>query len=287
MPPKTAPGETISTVTTKIMRRLLEIQQDMDFNCLNHLTGVLTDLGTPSNDLGSMNVRDFFTPVGGATYTVDGVTTPKYTGLTFSIKGELEMLPDGVTTNLMLDSTLYPPPWAGKSAHRGYIGIVGDNNGAGAELPVRYQYRLVNTSYLIPQHWEVLYYGTSTKYSSIGASDPIVQFKRDGQFLTMKLPGLFNGGFGMGMAVSPYLHTTTDGTKQETRFVLQGTLLECEIIAESTEKAIRAAGGVEFSNMAQLLYADADPGVNVPRSKWTLGYIKGPLGPDGTIFDRS
>ena len=225
------PAETISTVTAKIMHRLSEMKQGMDFDCLSHLTSVLTDLGTPNlKSLGSMDVRDFFTPVGGATYTVDGVTTPKYTGLTFSIKGELEKLPDGATTTLILnnpwqhvdDPPLYPTPWAWPSghpgaAHRGYFGMI--NADANAELPVRYLYRLGHTG-KIPQHWEVLYYGTSTQYSSTGASDPIVQFKQDGHFLTTKLPGgLFNGGFGVGMPVSPYLHTTTDGTKQETRFV--------------------------------------------------------------------
>ena len=269
MPPKTAPGETVSTVTTKIVRRLLQIQQDMDYagNCVNHLTGVLTDLtdlgtgtpgtGTPSagtpNDLGSMDVREFFTPVGGATYTVDGVTTPKYTGLTFTIQGELE---------------------AGYGS--GYEGRVGKFTGVGVPF-VRYSH---NTS-TAKGHWDVLYQGMAQN-----GQDPVVQFKQDGQFLTTKVPGPFNLD-GMG-AVSPYLGSTIDGTKQETRFVLQGTLLKCQIIEESTQKAIRAAGEVDTLNMYQLLYADAwIYGADVARSRWTLGYVKGPLGPDGTIFDRS
>ena len=259
MPPKTAPGETVSTVTTKIVRRLLQIQQDMDYagNCVNHMTGVLTDLnnlgtGTPGtgtpNDLGSMDVREFFTPVGGATYTVDGVTTPKYTGLTFTIQGELE------------------------------AGYVGKFTGVGVHF-VRYSH---NTS-TAKGHWDVLYQGMAQN-----GQDPVVQFKQDDQFLTTKVPGPFNlDAMGMG-AVSPYLGGTIDGTKQETRFVLQGTLLKCQIIEESTQKAIRAAGEVDTLNMYQLLYADAwIYGADVARSRWTLGYVKGPLGPDGTIFDRS
>ena len=258
MPPKTAPGETVSTVTTKIVRRLLQIQQDMEYagNCVNHLTDVLTDLGTPnlrSNDLGVMDVRQFFTPVGGATYTVDGVTTPKYTGLTFTIQGELE---------------------AGYGS--GYEGRVGKFTGVGVPF-VRYSH---NTS-TAKGHWDVLYQGMAQN-----GQDPVVQFKQDGQFLTTKVPGPFNLD-GMG-AVSPYLGSTIDGTKQETRFVLQGTLLKCQIIEESTQKAIRAAGEVDTLNMYQLLYADACIyGADVARSRWTLGYVKGHLGPDGTIFDRS
>jgi hypothetical protein len=41
------------------------------------------------------------------------------------------------------------------------------------------------------------------------------------------------------------------------------------LMAESTEKAIRAAGGVDLSNMAQFLYADADPGA------WSRGALRG------------
>ena len=262
--------ETIPTVTTKIVRRLLQIQQDMEYagNCVNHLTDVLTDLGTPnlrSNDLGVMDVRQFFTPVGGATYTVDGVTTPKYTGLTFSIQGELEKY---------------------NTAYRGYFGLTRPNNIGATLNMVRYNY---STS-IASGHWEVLYKGTTTQYSTTGASDPVVQFKSKpgGHFLIPK-PASPSSMFdleGLG-AVSPYLSTTTDGTKMETRFVLQGTLLACQIIAEATEKAIRAAGEVDTVTTAQFLYADANPGADVLRSKWTLGYIGGPLGPDGTIFDRS
>jgi hypothetical protein len=258
--------ETIPTVTTKIVRRLLQIQQDMEYagNCVNHLTDVLTDLGTPnlrSNDLGVMDVRQFFTPVGGATYTVDGVTTPKYTGLTFSIQGELEKY---------------------NTAYRGYLGLI--RNTILNINTVRYYYSTVPAS----GHWEVLYKGTTTQYSTTGASDPVVQFKQGGLFLTIKLPGDGIGaGFdGMG-AAAPYVSTTADGTKQETRFILQGTLLACQIIAEATQKAIRAVGEVDTVNTGQSLYADANPGADVLRSKWTLGYIRGPLGPDGTIFDRS
>ena len=129
----------------------------------------------------------------------------------------------------------------------------------------------------------MLYKGTT------GASDPVVQFKAQQgtlppRFLTTKLP---DGGPEAPEAVLPFLSTTDDGTKPETHFVLQGTLLECQIIQESAQKAIRAAGEVDTVNMTQLLYADAVPGADVARSRWTLGYVKGPLGPDGTIFDRS
>ena len=256
--------ETIPTVTTKIVRRLLQIQQDMEYagNCVNHLTDVLTDLGTPnlrSNDLGVMDVRQFFTPVGGATYTVDGVTTPKYTGLTFSIQGELEKY---------------------NTAYRGYFGLI--RNATMNMNIVRYYY---STS-IASGHWEVLYKGTTTQYSTTGASDPVVQFKQGGLFLTIKLPGSDAEIDGIG-AAAPYVSTTADGTKQETRFILQGTLLACQIIAEATQKAIRAAGEVDTVTTAQFLYADANPGADVLHSKWTLGYIGGPLGPDGTIFDRS
>ena len=252
--------ETIPSVTTKIVRRLLQVQQDMEYagNCVNHLTDVLTDLGTPnlrSNDLGVMDVRQFFTPVGGATYTVDGVPTAKYTGLTFSIQGELEKY---------------------NTAYRGYFGRMTINN------MVRYFHSTSTAS----GHWEVLYKGTTTQYSTTGASDPVVQFKQGGLFLTIKLPGSDFEMDGIG-ALAPYVSTTADGTKQETRFILQGTLLACQIIAEATQKAIRAVGEVDTVNMGQILYADANPGADVLHSKWTLGYIGGPLGPDGTIFDRS
>ena len=262
--------ETIPSVTTKIVRRLLQVQQDMEYagNCVNHLTDVLTDLGTPnlrSNDLGVMDVRQFFTPVGGATYTVDGVPTAKYTGLTFSIQGELEKY---------------------NTTYRGYFGMA--DTGLALNT-VRYWYSASPAS----GHWEVLYKGTTTQYSTTGASDPVVQFKRGERFLIPKLPSPEGAPLssmfdfeGLG-AVSPYLSTTTDGTKMETRFVLQGTLLACQIIAEATQKAIRAVGEVDTVNMGQILYADANPGADVLHSKWTLGYIGGPLGPDGTIFDRS
>jgi hypothetical protein len=115
--------------------------------------------------------------------------------------------------------------------------------------------------------------GTTTQYSSTGTPDPVVQFQQDGRFLAINAVGTY-GGDG---AVAPFLAT---------RFVLRGTLSECQIIAESTQKVIRAENDAAENNM-QFLYADADPGADVLRSKWTLGYIKGPLGPDGTIFDRS
>ena len=291
MPPKTAPGETVSTVTTKIVRRLLQIQQDMDYagNCVNHLPGVPTDLGNPNpnlgtgtpgagtpsagtpNDLGSMDVREFFTPVGGATYTVDGVTTPKYTGLTFTIQGELE---EG-----------YGTAYKGYKG-KGFVGI----NYITPRTSLRFARYIHNTSTTHIGHWEVLYKDTF-------ASDPVVQFKAQQgttgtfppRFLTTKLP---DGGPEAPEAVMPFLSTTDDGTKPETHFVLQGTLLECQIIPSHSfparpQKAIRAAGEVDTVNMTQLLYADAVPGADVARSRWTLGYVKGPLGPDGTIFDRS
>ena len=128
---------------------------------------------------------------------------------------------------------------------------------------------------------EVLYKGTTTQYSSTGTPDPVVQFQQDGRYLAINAVGT-NGGGG---AVAPFLALTV-ASFLATRFVLRGTLSECQIIAESTQKVIRAENDAAENNM-QFLYADADPGADVLRSKWTLGYIKGPLGPDGTIFDRS
>ena len=202
--------ETIPSVTTKIVRRLLQVQQDMEYagNCVNHLTDVLTDLGTPnlrSNDLGVMDVRQFFTPVGGATYTVDGVTTPKYTGLTFSIQGELEKY---------------------NTAYRGYLGLI--RNTILNINTVRYYYSTVPAS----GHWEVLYKGTTTQYSTTGASDPVVQFKQGGLFLTIKLPGSDAEIDGIG-AAAPYGRRYKAGDTLHTARYASGMPNHCGSNSES------------------------------------------------------
>ena len=248
------PAETIATVTAKIMRRLSEMKQGMDFDCLSHLTGVLTDLGAPSDNLGSMNVRDFFTPVGGATYTFDSVATPKYTGLIFTIQGELE---EGYGT-----------------AYKGYVGKFFQMTN------MRVGYLQSNSTYPGAEgRWEVLLKGTTS------ASDPVVQFR---QALSQGEIFLDYGDYGDLGQISG----TSDATLDSTRFVLQGTLQECQIIVESTKKALRPDPNRQYKSSSTEavvvpLIADVEPGADVLHSKWTLGYIQGPLGPDGTIFDRS